>query len=250
MKTIPVSPILAGILLCANANGQPGGDGGRQDGRRGGPHPMMQAWKAADADGDGFLTMAEFSRLPRVASLPDDKKEHLFKRLDKNGDGRIERRELGAAFRNKGKRPMPRLWELDTDKSGGVSYEEFSAGGPFAKLSEERRKKVFERLDTNGDGIISPADRPERPHGREGMGPGKRKDGEEPAPKRWNPRGMFKALDADGDGAVSFGEFRKGPMVRDLDEDEQEDRFMALDRNGDGKLTPDDFRKPQPPSGD
>jgi hypothetical protein len=61
-------------------------------------------------------------------------------------------------------------------------------------------------------------------------------------------------LDADGDGALSFAEFRKSPGVRDLTEDQQEDRFEALDRNRDHQLTPDETRphpKPvaDPPAG-
>lgn len=61
---------------------------------------------------------------------------------------------------------------------------------------------------------------------------------------------MLEDLDADGDGSVSFEEFRKAPRHAELSEDEQEDRFEALDKNGDKKLDEADFPKPPKPPGD
>ena len=57
---------------------------------------------------------------------------------------------------------------MDTDKSGGLSYEEMSNGKFFSQLPEEKRKQIFERMDTNGDGVITPEDKPKgpRPEGR------------------------------------------------------------------------------------
>jgi hypothetical protein len=59
------------------------------------------------------------------------------------------------------------------------------------------------------------------------------------------PQGINRKLDANGDGALSFEEFRAGPAMKDLTEDQQEDRFELLDRNKDLKLGPEDF--PPPP---
>ncbi|MEI6820034.1 MAG: hypothetical protein WCL19_10595, partial [Verrucomicrobiota bacterium] len=54
-------------------------------------------------------------------------------------------------------------------------------------------------------------------------------------------------LDLNGDGALSFEEFRQGPAVKNLTEDEQEKRFLRLDRNGDHKISAEDAPpKPQP----
>jgi hypothetical protein len=56
--------------------------------------------------------------------------------------------------------------ELDTDKSGGLSYEEMSNGKFFSQLPEEKRMQIFKRMDTNSDGQITPEDKPKgpRPH--------------------------------------------------------------------------------------
>ena len=142
---------------------------------------------------------------------------------------------------------MKHLWELDSNKSGGISFEEFKAGQLFMKLPPEKQQEVFRRLDTDGDGVVTPKDKPEPPF--------KRPDGK-PHPK-WGEgerqddggeRGQInRKLDLDGDGALSFEEFRKGGAVKNLTEDEQEDRFEFIDRNGDHKISQEDFPPPPPP---
>jgi Ca2+-binding EF-hand superfamily protein len=254
MKTIPVSLIFAALLMPAALWSQPrdgsGGKPGPGDGqeRKTGPvRPFVEAWKAADKDGDGFISLAEFESIPRLRNLPADKRSGLFSRLDKDADGKLSRDELGKMVGKPHEgAPMQRLWELDADKSGGISFGEFKAGKIFGKLPPEKQEMVFRRLDSNGDGVISPQDRPEppfRPDGGKGWRPdGDRKpDGHKPKGQRMEPNQIIQQLDKDGDGALTFAEFREGPMVRDLGEDEQEDRFMELDKNGDLKITRADF---------
>jgi Ca2+-binding EF-hand superfamily protein len=254
MKTIPVSLIVAGFLAPMVSIAQPGPGpqeppqpGG--EGRHGPPHPFLEAWKNADANHDGAITKEEFDNMPRIQKLPEEKREGLFRRLDKNGDGKVDREELARMVRPPDGQgpPMQRLWELDVDKSGGISFEEFKAGRIFKKIPPEKQQAVFQRLDTDGDGVITPKDKPQPPFRRDGEKPHPRRpDGDGPDGPRMEPRQIIRQLDKDGDGAVSFEEFRAGPAVRNLTEDEQEDRFEALDKDHDQKLTPHDFPPPPP----
>jgi Ca2+-binding EF-hand superfamily protein len=237
MKTISVSLLTLGILLpavcLAQSEAPPAGPPPAEiRSHRRPPKPFAEIWKLANTDHDDFLSTAEFAAMPRVENLPEEKKAALFKRLDKDTDGKLSRDELSRSSKPQAGPPRQRLWELDTDKSGGVSFEEFKLGPLHAKLAPEKREKVFHRLDTDGDGEITPKDKPLPPRRR-------------PEPKP--PAALNLKLDLDGDGALSFEEFRKGPQVKGLTEDEQEQRFQEIDRNGDLKLTPDDFPPPPPP---
>ncbi len=51
---------------------------------------------------------------------------------------------------------------------------------------------------------------------------------------------MVKHHDKNGDGALSFDEFREIPWLKDKGEDEQEDRFEEMDKNKDLKLVGDE----------
>jgi Ca2+-binding EF-hand superfamily protein len=240
MKTIPVSFLIAGMLLPAACLAQaqepqassPGEGKARKDGGR---RPFSETWKAADKDQDGFISSAEFASMPRIQNLPEEKRAGIFKRLDKDSDGKLGREELGrfGGGPHDGKGPhMKRLWELDADKSGGISLVEFKAGELFKKLPPEKQETVFRRLDTDGDGVITPKDKPQ---------PFKRPKKEDGGPQEKGPDGINRKLDTNGDGALSFEEFRAGPAMKDLSEDAQEERFEALDRNDDLKISPEDF---------
>ncbi len=203
---------------------EPARGGGEE--RRGPGRPMHEMWKKADTDGDGSLSLEEFSAMERISKLPEEKREAIFKRFDKNGDGKLSPDELMRRHRG----GMPPLDQADLDKDGKITFEEFEKIPYVARLPEERRKAMFARMDRDKDGVLTAKDRP----------PG-------PPPGGRDPRALVEKYDENGDGALSFEEFRKAPFVKDLGEDEQEDRFERMDRNGDLKIDEKDF---QPPPGE
>jgi Ca2+-binding EF-hand superfamily protein len=258
MKTIPVSLIAAGMLAPLVSLGQsepapPVAAPGEEGARRGPSRPFVAAWQAADKDHDGFLSKDEFDLMPRIQNLPEEKRLHLFERLDKDGDGKLSREELGRIGQAHDGQGPPRqgLWELDVDKSGGISFGEFKAGQFFKKLPAARQEAVFRRLDTDGDGMITPKDKPEPSFKHEGANPHlKRPDGGKLEGHRMEPRQIIRQLDQNGDGALSLEEFRAGPAVKDLTAAEQQERFEVMDRNQDQQITADDFPPPAPPRGE
>jgi Ca2+-binding EF-hand superfamily protein len=112
----------------ANTNGtQPAPDASRGD--RMAQHILARV----DTDKDGKISKAEF----------DTESTALFKRLDKNSDGKIAADEVPARhWGGKG----PQFGMMDTDKDGKVTKAEFTAA----------EDKMFQKLDTNGDGVITP----------------------------------------------------------------------------------------------
>jgi len=254
MKTIPVSFLIAGMILPTICLAQPQRPErpGMNDGKaakREGQRTFIEAWKKADSDQNGQISKAEFDAMPRLQNLAAEKRAKLFTRLDKNADGELQRDELAQMmkpFDGKMGGP-PRLWELDADKSGGISFEEFKLSAFFSKLPAEKQQIVFGRLDTDGDKQITPQDRPEPQMKHPERDPHPRRP-DKNEPEKTNR--VNRALDLNGDGALSFEEFRVGPGVKDLAEDQQEDRFELLDRNHDLKISPEDFPPPPPREGE
>lgn len=251
MKTTTVSFLVAAMLLPAICLAEPQGPPKvPAPGDKGGPdrpdREFFELWKAVDVDNDGAISKAEFDSMARIQKLPDEKRANLFTRLDKDNDGNLSREELLRFGKPHDGQPMKRLWELDSDKSGGINFDEFKAGQLMKKLPPEKQQAVFNRLDTDGDGLITPKDRPENPYKRQdgklGMNRPEGK-GADHGDLSWQ---FNRKLDVNGDGSLSFSEFREGSSLKDLSEDEQEDRFERLDRNDDQKISPEDFQPPSP----
>ena len=80
----------------------------------------------------------------------------LFKRLDHDGDGRINVHDLAIALRRRGiDKPETQATEIlaegDADDSGDITLEEFIS---YAKRTERKLKLVFTEIDRNRDGKL------------------------------------------------------------------------------------------------
>jgi Ca2+-binding EF-hand superfamily protein len=220
--------------------------GGRRPhapGERGPKMPGHDGWRRLDRDGDGRVSYEEFATNKRLENVPAKRKRMLFKRIDKNGDGWIQPREMmppGHGPRGRGMR----LHELDTNRDGVIRYREFARGRMVARLPEEKRRALFKRMDRNGDGVLSPLDRPDRggphpphpphpPHSWQGPGPRPPRQDAHP-PRRHHP--PLAELDRDGSGGVDFREFSSGDPQSKMPEKRRRAWFDRLDRNGDGKI--------------
>ncbi|CAE6435012.1 unnamed protein product [Rhizoctonia solani] len=97
-------------------------------------HDVESIIAEADANEDGFLDLGEFLLLmgKRLNSgqKTDIELRQLFDRFDKDGSGSIERGELGKAVALLGDQLTDQeltmiMREVDTDRDGRVSFEEF-----------------------------------------------------------------------------------------------------------------------------
>jgi Ca2+-binding EF-hand superfamily protein len=116
-----------------------------------------------DRDGDGKISKREFFASPRMERLPEEKRQEIFTRLDRDGDGFLTEREIRAMRHDAERRMREGFRKLDTDNSGGVSFAEFSMGEFAKKLPEEKRRQIFDRMDTDGNGEINGEDKPKGP---------------------------------------------------------------------------------------
>ena len=78
----------------------------------------------------------------------------LFERLDQNKNNGIEWSELNAKPR-RFSRPDGGFAAHYKNASGGLDYEEYSQMPWVCKWPEQRRKKLFERVDIDSDGELS-----------------------------------------------------------------------------------------------
>lgn len=138
--------------------------------RNGKMHPQHEGhgdmFGMLDKNNDKVITSEEFFAGPRMANMPQEQRDKFFARIDLDGDGKVTPEEIRKMRQESHEKQMREFRELDTDKSGGLSYEEMSLGKFFSQLPEEKRKQIFARMDTNSDGQITPEDKPQgpRPH--------------------------------------------------------------------------------------
>ena len=174
--------IFALIVLIAGSLSLQAQDG-RPDNRRG-------LHERADADGDGSITLEEFTQAQNEGA------RKRFERLDADSNDLISEDELEAGRarrmadrkRRGGDRPEngpgkspreapPSFEDLNTDGEEGLSLDEFLA------MHQDRVASRFERMDQNGDGVLTK----DETNRRRGQPRGKR--GDRPERGRRGPAG-------------------------------------------------------------
>lgn len=202
----------------------------------------LEVWKKADINYDKQLSREEFIQLPRISKLPPEKQGKLFAHLDKNKNNLLEPAEMVPGPVNPGnpeeakKRHNLRLGEMDKNDDNKIEFDEFVQSPFIAKLPEERQKKMFDVMDRNKDGQLSPADGPP-------PGSSHRPDGNAKKPLMFNPQQSFSTLDTNKDGTLDFAEFQQWPFARGRSEGTHEDLFEKIDANDDLKIDPQEMQR-------
>jgi Ca2+-binding EF-hand superfamily protein len=136
---------------------------------------------------------------------PQDKIHEHFKRLDRNGDGALDVDELSQLLMEMGTSKKQAISEAkaiistsDTDGSGAIEFDEFTQNWQRQLLTENEAyiRAVFSVLDEDGGGTI---DATELANVLDMHEEGDR--------QRVNE--IIKEVDADGDGVISYEEFRE-----------------------------------------
>jgi len=126
-------------------------------------------FKTVDEDADGFISFAELSGHLEKKGYHFGAREHVFDLLDVNRDGEICAEELRAAFVQYDElrsvlglgedevewRKMLLFNSIDTDNSGEISREEFTAYIVASGYTADAAESIFDVLDDDADGTIS-----------------------------------------------------------------------------------------------
>lgn len=142
--------------------------------------------------------------------------QKAFASLDKNGDGKLSKEELLTGFTEimgapAAEEEVVRIMKLvDTDENGWIDYSEFVMATLDKKnlFSDERLKAAFSIFDKDNNGFIDANEI------RTVLGKGKNLND-----NVWEE--LISEVDINGDGEVSFKEFRK--MMKQLIGTENED---------------------------
>lgn len=147
------------------------------------------------------------SAMPTVYLQDATEVQKVFERFDANGDGKISAEELAGVMKDLGSDVSPEelnsiMESIDTDKDGFINLQEFAGfckgdGDADGDGGMKELREAFELYDENGDGLISAAE----------LHKILSRLGEHCAVE--DCVGMIKSVDSDGDGSVSFEEFKK-----------------------------------------
>lgn len=136
-----------------------------------------------------------------------DELRRVFQMFDRNGDGRITKKELNDSLENMGifipdKELEQMIEKIDVNRDGCVDIDEF--GALYQSIMDERdedqdMREAFNVFDQNGDGFITVE---ELKSVLQSLGLKQGRTVED-------CKNMIMKVDADGDGRVNFTEFKQ-----------------------------------------
>ena len=182
------------------------------------PMDHMRAFKEADKNQDGFLTIDEFSKMARLTRIGADKRASLFKFLDKNSDGKLYHREIHPTEHGRFGKLIAGFRRFDTDQSGGLSLVELKEVPIFKKMEIKHMEKMFRGLDRNGDDQIERSELMR-------------------ANKRDRPVFNFAKHDKDGSGGLNFEEYSTLPFMNRVSKERRTKIFKRIDLDQNQELS-------------
>ncbi|KAL6905876.1 hypothetical protein ACP4OV_003477 [Aristida adscensionis] len=152
----------------------------------------------------------------RMSGVESSELRKVFQMFDRNGDGRITKKELGESLKNLGiyipdEELDATIDKIDANGDGSVDVEEFGllyrsilgegggGGGGEKRDEEEDMREAFNVFDQNGDGYIT-VEELRSVLSSLGLKQGRTAE---------DCRKMISKVDADGDGRVDFAEFKQ-----------------------------------------
>lgn len=136
-----------------------------------------------------------------------DELRRVFEMFDRNGDGRITKKELNDSLESMGifipdAELTQMIEKIDVNQDGCVDIDEF--GALYQNIMDERdeeedMKEAFNVFDQNGDGFIT-VDELKSVMASLGLKQGRSAE---------DCKSMIMKVDVDGDGRVNFNEFKQ-----------------------------------------
>ncbi|KAK1353992.1 calmodulin-like protein 3 [Heracleum sosnowskyi] len=142
-----------------------------------------------------------------VKQMDPDELRRVFHMFDRNGDGKITKKELSDSLQNLGmflsdKELIQMIDKIDANGDGFVDMEEFGALYQTImdeKDEEEDMKEAFNVFDQNRDGYIT-VDELRSVLASLGLKQGRTEE---------DCKSMIQKVDVDGDGKVNYLEFKQ-----------------------------------------
>lgn len=136
-----------------------------------------ESFASADTDGDGLITVEEFSTMEQPSRRSEGRKARPGRERGSQEGSDEQRSARRQAFSDQ------LFDQLDTDGDESLSRQEYSAASQRAARESLGKQRMFERLDADDDGVLTIDEFP---------------------PSR------LARLDSDGDGTITAEELRQG----------------------------------------